>query len=135
MAWCLPMICIRKSAESGEIAPEPETASAAPVAKTSQGEKLFKTCVACHTTGPDDGHKAGPTLHNLFGRKAGSHPGYRYSKALEDSDLVWTDQTIDRLFDIGPDRLLPGTKMPLQRMPNVKDRADLIDFLKRVTTP
>ncbi len=100
-----------------------------------RGEKLFKTCVACHTTGPDDGHKAGPTLYNLFGRKAGSHPGYRYSKALEESDLIWTEETVSRLFEIGPDHLLPGTKMPLQRMPSPKDRADLIAFLKRITTP
>lgn len=117
-----------------------ETKVAAAEASTSpttasRGEKLFKTCVACHTTEPDDGHKAGPTLHNLFGRIAGSHPGYHYSKTLRESDLVWTEETIDRLFDIGPDHLLPGTKMPLQRMPDPKDRADLIAFLKMATTP
>jgi cytochrome c len=100
-----------------------------------RGAKLFRTCAACHTTEPDDGHKAGPTLHRLFGRKAGGHPGYRYSRALEDSELIWTEETVDRLFDIGPDHLLPGTKMPLQRMPSAKDRADLIAFLKKVTTP
>jgi len=102
---------------------------------TERGEKLFKTCIACHTTSPDDGHKAGPTLYNLFGRRAGSYPGYRYSKALVESDLIWTEETVSRLFEIGPDHLLPGTKMPLQRMPSPKDRADLIAFLKRITTP
>lgn len=101
----------------------------------TRGEQLFRICSACHTLTPDDGHKAGPTLHGLFGRTAGSHPGYRYSQTLEESDLVWTEDTVDRLFAIGPDHLLPGTKMPLQRMPNPKDRADLIAFLKRVTTP
>ena len=77
--------------ESEVIGVESEIAEAANATSgipTSRGEKLFKTCVACHTTKPDDGHKAGPTLHNLFGRTAGSHPGYRYSKALEQSDLV-----------------------------------------------
>jgi cytochrome c len=101
----------------------------------SRGEKLFRTCSACHTLTPDDGHRAGPTLHGLFGRTAGGHPGYRYSEALVKSDLVWTEETIDQLFDIGPDHLLPGTKMPLQRMPNSQDRADLIAFLKKVTKP
>ncbi len=101
----------------------------------SRGEKLFKTCSACHTLTPDDGHRAGPTLHGLFGRTAGSHPGYRYSEALVKSDLVWTAETIDKLFAIGPDHLLPGTKMPLQRMPSGQDRADLITFLKEVTRP
>jgi cytochrome c len=102
---------------------------------STRGERLFRICSACHTLTPDDGHKAGPTLHGLFGRTAGSHPGYRYSPALEESELVWTEDTVDRLFAIGPDHLLPGTKMPLQRMPNPKDRADLIAFLKRATSP
>lgn len=101
----------------------------------TRGEKLFKTCIACHTTTPDDGHRAGPTLHGLFGRTAGTHPDYSYSDALVDSDLVWNEETIDELFRVGPDHLLPGTKMPLQRMPDDQDRADLITFLKQVTNP
>lgn len=104
-------------------------------AEASRGEKLFKTCSACHTLTPDDGHRAGPTLYRLFGRTAGSHPDYRYSQALVKSDLVWNEETIDKLFAIGPDHLLPGTKMPLQRMPSAQDRADLIAFLREVTSP
>lgn len=122
--------------ENGITAAETEHSSPEPVSdQLSRGEKLFKTCIACHTTGPDGGHRAGPTLYKLFGRKAGSHPDYRYSKALQESDLIWSEETIHRLFEIGPDHLLPGTKMPLQRMPSLQDRADLIAFLKRVTTP
>ncbi len=101
----------------------------------SRGEKLFKTCSACHTTTPDDGHRAGPTLYGLFGRIAGTHPDYSYSEALLKSDLIWSEETVDKLFAIGPDHLLPGTKMPLQRMPDSQDRAALIAFLKQVTTP
>jgi cytochrome c len=100
-----------------------------------RGEKLFKTCSACHTMTPDDGNRAGPTLHGLFGRIAGTHPDYTYSEALEKSDLIWTEETVDQLFAIGPDHLLPGTKMPLQRMPDGQDRADLIAFLKHMTNP
>ncbi|MEZ5934362.1 MAG: c-type cytochrome [Alphaproteobacteria bacterium] len=123
------------AAEAAPVAGENGLAIAAGEDELSRGEKLFKTCSACHTTTPDDGHRAGPTLHGLFGRTAGSHPGYRYSEALENSDLVWTEETVDKLFAIGPDHLLPGTKMPLQRMPDRQDRADLIAFLKEVTSP
>ncbi|MGI9509670.1 MAG: c-type cytochrome [Geminicoccaceae bacterium] len=118
--------------------PSPEEKTLKPEGGTAtlgRGEKLFKTCSACHTLTPDDGHRAGPTLHGLFGRTAGSHPGYRYSEALEKSDLVWTEETVDALFAIGPNHLLPGTKMPLQRMPDRQDRADLIAYLKQVTNP
>jgi cytochrome c len=105
---------------------------AAPAAD-ERGAELFRKCVACHTVTPDGGHRAGPTLHGLFGRVAGTRPGYPYSRALQDSDLVWTAETIDRLFDVGPETLVPGSKMPLQRMPDPKDRARLIAYLKQVT--
>ena len=82
---------------------------------------------------PDGGHRAGPTLHGLFGRVAGTHPDYPYSAALRESDLVWSAKTIDRLFDVGPEVLVPGSKMPLQRMPDPEDRARLIAYLKQVT--
>ena len=66
-------------------------------------------------------------------RRAGSIAGYRYSRALTHIDLVWTEATVDALFRDGPDAYLPGTKMPLQRMPSAEDRATLITYLKRIT--
>ena len=101
----------------------------------SRGAELFRKCVACHTVTPDGGHRAGPTLYRLFGRTAGSHPDYPYSAALEQSDLVWTQETVARLFEIGPENLVPGSKMPLQRVPSAEDRAALVAYLKRITTP
>jgi cytochrome c len=98
-----------------------------------RGALLFRQCAACHTVTPDGGHRAGPSLHGLFGRVAGRLPGYPYSPALQDSELVWTAETIDQLFDVGPENLVPGSKMPLQRMPDARDRARLIAYLKQVT--
>jgi cytochrome c len=117
-----------------------EPAPARPVAAAlpddgSRGAELFRKCVACHTVVPDGGHRAGPTLHRLFGRRAGSDPDYPYSAALEHSDLIWTEETVARLFEVGPDVLVPGSKMPLQRMPSAADRAALVAYLKRITTP
>ena len=43
---------------------------------------------------------------------------------------VWTDETVHRLFDEGPDRVTPGSKMPMQRITREEDRADLIAFLR-----
>ena len=99
------------------------------------GARLFRKCSACHELIEGQGGKAGPTLYGLFGRKAGAVPGYAYSSALKRSGLVWSDATIDRLFALGPNEVVPGSKMPLQRMPDAKDRADLIEFLARATRP
>lgn len=74
-----------------------------------------------------------PSLKGVFGRRAGTVKGYRYSQALEGSDIVWTEETIDQLFDLGPDHVTPGSKMPMQRIASARDRADLIAFLKRET--
>ena len=52
----------------------------------SVGERQFaRKCSVCHTLSPDDANRAGPTLYGVFGRKAGTLPGYAYSKALLDS--------------------------------------------------
>ena len=97
-----------------------------------RGPALFASCAACHSLTSDGGNKAGPTLAGLFGRRAGRVAGYAYSPALRNSGIVWTEATVARLLDLGPDRLVPGSKMPLQRLPNPRDRAELIAYLKRM---
>ena len=98
------------------------------------GERQFaRKCSVCHTLTPEDGNRAGPTLYRVFGRKAGTLPGYAYSDALRNSDIVWNEETIAQLFDHGPDQVTPGSKMPLQRLQSVEDRDALIAFLKVAT--
>jgi len=105
-----------------------------PIAEISNGEKQFaRKCSVCHTLSPDGKRRAGPTLFGVFGRMAGTLEGYPYSKALIDSDIVWDEFTIEKLFAEGPDIVTPGTKMPIQRMRNQQDLIDLVAFLKTAT--
>jgi len=100
----------------------------------SNGERQFKRkCAICHTLGPDGQRRAGPSLHGLFGREAGTVVDYAYSEALTDTGIVWTDDTIDKLFDLGPDIFTPGSKMPMQRIVAEEDRQDLIAYLREHT--
>ena len=102
----------------------------------SNGERQFaRKCSVCHTLTPDGRRRAGPTLYGVFGRPAGTLDGYPYSPALIGSDIIWSPETLDKLFDIGPDHYTPGSKMPMQRITNPADRADLIAYLRAVTDP
>lgn len=98
-----------------------------------RGSFQFRKCAVCHSLEDDGRHRAGPTLDGIFGRKVGTHPGYDYSTALTGSDIVWTPETLSRLFEVGPDVMLPGTKMPLQKLPKKEDRDALVEFLKAKT--
>ena len=40
------------------------------------------------------------------------------------------EQTISDLFVRGPNAVVPGSKMPLQKIPDAKNRTALINFLK-----
>jgi cytochrome c len=97
------------------------------------GAEVFQHCVACHTLTPDEGNKAGPTLWHIFGRRIATLPGYNFSPALKQLDIVWSKETVAKLFEIGPAHYTPGTKMPEQTIGAAEDRRALVDFLGRVT--
>ena len=71
----------------------------------------------------------------MIRRSDASTPGYRYSDAFRHLDLVWTPETVAKLFELGPATFTPGTKMPEQRIGSPEDRAALVDFLARTTKP
>jgi cytochrome c len=98
-----------------------------------RGAEIYRACVACHTLVPDAGNRAGPTLHGIFGRRIATLPGYKFSDALKRLDIVWTPETVSKLFEIGPTAYLPGTKMPEQKIGSPEDRAALMEFLKKAT--
>jgi cytochrome c len=97
------------------------------------GAAVFRACVACHTLKADDGPRAGPTLAGLFGRRIATLPGYNFSPALKKLDIVWTPQTVAKLFELGPATFTPGTKMPEQTIGSAADREALVAFLQKAT--
>ena len=98
-----------------------------------RGAEIFRACVACHTLGAEQANRAGPTLAGIFGRRIATLPGYDFSEPLKRLDIVWTPETVSRLFEIGPAVYTPGTKMPEQRIGSEEDRAALVKFLERAT--
>jgi cytochrome c len=97
------------------------------------GAEVFRACVACHTLSPDEGNKAGPTLYGIFGRRIATLPGYNFSSALKKLEIVWTPETVSKLFEVGPEHYTPGTKMPEQTIGSAEDRKALVEFLAKTT--
>lgn len=95
-------------------------------ADADRGGRLWQArCFACHGL---DAHRVGPKHRGLFGRQAGTAPGYAYSKALALSGIVWNEDALDRWLG-DPSGFIPGSKMGF-RVVDPDDRADLIAYLR-----
>jgi len=101
--------------------------AAAAAGDTIRGQALYQSmCMSCHSI---DYNGVGPAHKGLFGRKAGSHADYLYSPAVKASSIVWNEKTLDKWLT-NPEKLIPGQKMGFM-VPDAKDRADLIAYLKK----
>ncbi len=100
-------------------------------ADTARGQELYRKCVSCHTLEVNGRNRAGPRLHGLFGRVAGSVTDYRYSDALKGSGIIWTEQTLDAYLK-DSEAFVPGTKM-YGGLSLDQDREDLIAYLRGAT--
>src|SRR4030095_6236208 len=84
----------------GNIAGAPEDPLAAFAG--DPGAEVFRACVACHTLNANDGVRAAPTLAGMCGRGIATLPAYNFSAALKTLDIVWTPETVSKLFEVGP---------------------------------
>jgi cytochrome c len=107
-------------------------ARALPPGDPARGERIYERCNACHSIDRD---RTGPRHAGLFGRRAGSVPGFAYSPAMKKAGangLVWTETTLDKFLK-APTKFVPGTRMGYAGIGNDQERADLIAYLKQAT--
>jgi cytochrome c len=101
--------------------------AAAPKGDPKAGEEIYGRCLACHSLASD---RVGPRHCGLFGRRAGSVKGFEYSDAMKHYKVVWNEKTLNR-FLANPMKAVPGTNMTYAGVPDPKERADLIAYLKQ----
>ena len=99
----------------------------AAAADAAQGAREFAKCALCHARDKTNG--IGPGLFGVIGRHAGSIPGFAYSQAMKNSNIVWDEKSLDA-FIMAPQKDLPGTKMPFPGIPGQEERNDLIAYLE-----
>lgn len=95
-----------------------------------QGEQLYERCMGCHSI---ESNRAGPRHCGLFGRRAGTEPGFEgYSEAMRRSGIVWSGPTLDR-FLRDPAKAVPGTAMGYAGVVDARERSELIAYLRAAT--
>jgi len=93
-----------------------------------EGKKVFNQCRGCHQVGEKARNTVGPVLNGLFGREAGTVPGYRYSDANKESGITWDDEVFAEYIR-NPRGKIPGTKMIYAGLKDDKKIADLTAYL------
>ena len=97
------------------------------------GRAIFAgACASCHDIRQGTRGGDGPNLHDVFGRRAGSLPGYDYSRAMRRSGVVWNMASLTR-FIANPSRYIPGNRMPFSGLPDSDERRELLSYLRSAT--
>jgi len=102
------------------------------VVSVERGQTLFMQCRACHSLNEGGPNKVGPNLFGVFGRKVGLTPGFAYSDAMANSDVIWTEEAMDAWL-ARPSQFLPGNRMIFFGIKDAQDRASLIAYLQQET--
>jgi cytochrome c len=102
-------------------------------ADPERGRLIFGPCRTCHYAEATMGHNNGPNLHRIFGKVAGKQPDFDYySDAFKAAQFVWTPELMFVWLE-KPMAVFPGSSMMSLGVPDPRERADLIEYLKRAT--
>lgn len=99
-----------------------------PGGNAEAGKAIYQRCIGCHSL---DRNRTGPRHCGLIGRKAGALPGFEYSEAMRNSNLVWDVATLNR-FLTAPMDVVPGTSMGFVGVRDEQARRDLVAYLAAV---
>ncbi len=91
------------------------------------GKKIFRKCKACHSL-KEGKHGAGPSLHGVMGATAGQVEGFRFSKAMSDSGVVWSAETLAAYLS-DPKGYIPGNRMAFRGLRKEAEIENVIAYI------
>ncbi len=98
----------------------------------AKGKRLAKKCTVCHTLNKGGKNRLGPNLYGILGSSTASVKGYKYSKAMASSGIIWDEVSFTE-FMTRPKKFLKGTKMSYLGLKKAAQRADLLAYFKTLT--
>jgi cytochrome c len=101
-------------------------------ASPDNGKKVAAKCIACHTMEKGGAHKIGPNLYGIIGHGIAQQPGFAYSNAMKAKGGTWDYETLNS-FTAAPAKIVPGTKMTFVGLDKVKERADLLAYMRTLS--
>jgi len=104
------------------------SAGSALAADVEAGKKIFRKCKACHTLKSGGKSAIGPNLYGVVGREAATVDGFKYSKAMKESGLVWDEATLTAYLT-KPKEFLPGNKMPFPGLKKPEQIENVIAYI------
>ena len=93
------------------------------------GERLFKKCAVCHSVEAGVAHGAGPNLYDVVGRAVGKIDGFRFSRAMRESDSIWNAEHLNAFLE-NPQAVYPRTRMAFSGFKKAEDRSTMICYLR-----
>lgn len=93
------------------------------------GDVFDAYCSDCHSVSPRGTNKKGPTLYRVFGRHAGTVPGFSYSAQMHGSGIIWTPEKL-AAYLANPKAVVPGGIMKFKGLPKPMDRTNIIAYLQ-----
>ena len=100
-------------------------------------DKEFRKCAGCHKI--EEGKKGGmgPNLWGIYGKQSGQVEGYRYSKWLKESGIVWNRESLHAWLSdrktreeyFGKDVF--KTKMMWTGIKKEEDMKTILDYLEK----
>ena len=114
------------------LVPAMSPVQAAETGDAGRGAVVFRQCRSCHEIGEGAGHKVGPHLNGLFGRRAGGLTDFDYSRGLARAGrdgMVWDREKLD-IYIANPKSLVSDTNMNFRGIGDADDRRHVIAFLR-----